>query len=951
MAPRFIYILLLLSTTSALQGDDEDEEEGDILDSHPGVSGSSDHHSVPLPVFLEEPTDTYVIKNKPAALSCRAAHALQVYFQCNGERLERVSGELHPHLEFVDPQTGVRNVELAVNITRDDVEEYFGKDSFRCECVAWSSRGQIKSQPAIVDVAYLKKHFEVPPYSQSVEMDHQAELRCHAPPGVPPPQIYWLRNGLPLETDTNVIVSSEGHLLISQARLQDTANYTCVAENIAAKRISDPALLTVYVNGAWSPWSQWSECNARCGRGIQKRSRICNNPPPLNGGQQCPGSALQKIDCTSVCPEEETRLSAVDGRWSAWSGWSACGPDCRHHKRRTCSNPPPSNGGSYCQGKDTATANCTGPLCVAVRSEEDIQLAPYIGLAVACVVFTCVAAIVFLLRQRKGRDHRMYNRANSDYQPEYLPEKDNKSYGVEPFEPDLTRGAIIPVSVPSCYEYPFSESGGVGTARYEGVQRSCSEHHYDVPDLRSANSHSLSSFTGSSVSCVEDRSCRSAFSLHGSSDIDCVGSSLITSTGGRISLPESGVSLYIPEGSMPKGSKEQIYVSVLRDDRHRPKLSDGMTQLSPVVLCGPASVALNKPVVLNIQHCASLKHGQWTLSVWASESPLDALPVWNKMLTVGEETINTSIFTQVDTSQVYLMMEQLTRVVIVGEPNVCVGRPPSVKLLRLAVFTPPLSMARTSHHSDHSVRVYALEDNMAALEGVVKVERKLGGCLADKPKSLLFQDGGASLSISLEDISPGWRCKPHTDYQEIPFTHVWNSNVNHLHCSFTLERAEQTATGVSFRVLASQKGCQTHRQMFRIQADFSVDSSSSSLVGMPPLACRTVTSSSGCGSSITTCDNPTTPFRLNRTLRRQLSQCLNPPNARSNDWRMLAQRLNVDRYINYFATKASPTEHILDLWEARHREPTAVTDLVNILRVMGRSDAATLIEKQLGPWL
>lgn len=77
-------------------------------------------------------------------------------------------------------------------------------------------------------------------------MDHQAEMRCHPPVGVPPPRVYWLRNGAPLEPDTNIIVSSEGHLLVSQARLQDTANYTCVAENIAARRISDPALLTVY---------------------------------------------------------------------------------------------------------------------------------------------------------------------------------------------------------------------------------------------------------------------------------------------------------------------------------------------------------------------------------------------------------------------------------------------------------------------------------------------------------------------------------------------------------------------------------------------------------------------------------------------------------------------------------------------------------------------------------
>ena len=57
------------------------------------------------------------------------------------------------------------------------------------------------------------------------------------------------------------------------------------------------------------------------------------------------------------------------------------------------------------------------------------------------------------------------------------------------------------------------------------------------------------------------------------------------------------------------------------------------------------------------------------------------------------------------------------------------------------------------------------------------------------------------------------------------------------------------------------------------------------------------------------------------------------------------------RYINYFATKPSPTEHILDLWEARHREEGAITDLMNTLRVMGRMDAAGIIEKHIGSWL
>ncbi|KAK6643458.1 hypothetical protein RUM43_004963 [Polyplax serrata] len=92
---------------------------------------------------------------------------------------------------------------------------------------------------------HLKKSFEQSPYSVNVEMSHQIQLRCLPPQGVPPPQVYWLKNGAVLEPDSNIIVSSEGHLIISEARFQDTANYTCVAENIANKRLSDSALLKV----------------------------------------------------------------------------------------------------------------------------------------------------------------------------------------------------------------------------------------------------------------------------------------------------------------------------------------------------------------------------------------------------------------------------------------------------------------------------------------------------------------------------------------------------------------------------------------------------------------------------------------------------------------------------------------------------------------------------------
>ena len=38
-------------------------------------------------------------------------------------------------------------------------------------------------------ISVLQKEFEVPPYSQPVELGSQIELRCHPPKGIPKPRV------------------------------------------------------------------------------------------------------------------------------------------------------------------------------------------------------------------------------------------------------------------------------------------------------------------------------------------------------------------------------------------------------------------------------------------------------------------------------------------------------------------------------------------------------------------------------------------------------------------------------------------------------------------------------------------------------------------------------------------------------------------------------------------
>ena len=80
-----------------------------------------------------------------------------------------------------------------------------------------------------------------------------------------------------------------------------------------------------------------------------------------------------------------------------------------------------------------------------------------------------------------------------------------------------------------------------------------------------------------------------------------------------------------------------------------------------------------------------------------------------RMCTVGEETINTPMYIQMDAGMCHIMTDvSLRRYTLIGEPSMA-GK--AVKILRLAAFAPAVASS-----VDYNVRVYFIEDTGDALE-------------------------------------------------------------------------------------------------------------------------------------------------------------------------------------------------------------------------------------------
>ncbi|XP_061071561.1 netrin receptor UNC5D-like isoform X2 [Conger conger] len=849
-----------------------------LPDSLPSVPGT-------LPHFLQEPEDAYIIKSYPIKLHCRAAPALQIFFKCNGEWVHQ---NQHTSQEYMDA-TGLKIREVMINVSRQQVEDFHGPEDYWCLCVAWSHLGTSKSRKATVRIAYLRKNFEQDPQGKEVPIQGMIVLHCRPPEGVPVAEVEWLKNEEPVSSlsDDNIDTRADHNLIVNQARLSDSGNYTCLASNIVATRRSTTATVVVYVNGGWSLWTEWSSCNVPCGRGIQKRSRTCTNPAPLNGGAFCEGMSVQKITCNALCP--------VDGGWEEWSEWSACASECHRQRRRECSAPLPKHGGKECEGAPQDTENCTGDLCThSMDSTNDVAL--YSGLA-AGVIAMAVLFVAVMLYRRNQRNPLLISSSTP---------------------PDLTVGRAY--SSPICFQDSMDKELMCESSLFDplpdikvkvqssfivslGVSDRAEYHAKSVPEaLPRGLRHGNYSFTES-----QEKSLLAPNSLNKPAKAPIKTFGVYGHAGGRLVVPNTGVSLLVPHGAINEDTTWEMYMIISQEDCSTQTTDGCEILLSPAVTYGPPGLHLSCPVAVTIAHCAEVSTENWSIRL----KRLTQEKKWEDVMSVEDET--TSCYCLVDSQNCHLLLDQPGCYALAGEPFTEVA----VKRLKLAVFG-----SAGANSMDYCLRVYCVDDTPNAFQGVLAMERGKGGLLLEEQKTLLFKANTSSLQVSIQDIPQFlWSIKPFTTCQEFSFSQVWRSNQQPLHCAFCLERYSPTTTQLSCKISVRQvKG---HEQILQVYTSIA-ERQKESVSFITQMDCST-----------TSLHGPKA-FKIPLSIRQRICATFDTANAKGKDWQLLARKLHIERNLSYFAKQKSPSAVILNLWEARHHDNGDLDSLASALEEIGK---------------
>ncbi|KAK2093675.1 hypothetical protein P7K49_027413 [Saguinus oedipus] len=415
--------------------------------------------------------------------------------------------------------------------------------------------------------------------------------------------------------------------------------------------------------------------------------------------------------------------------------------------------------------------------------------------------------------------------------------------------------------------------------------------------------------------------------------------------------------------------------------------SDGSeVLLSPEVTCGPPDMIVTTPFALTIPHCADVSSEHWNIHLKKRTQQ----GKWEEVMSVEDES--TSCYCLLDPFACHVLLDSFGTYALTGEPIT----DSAVKQLKVAdVYDSYLMSKLKEQNINHAVfKFEALEQNLKRkwfqmkgikvsslseweqawsqrsvdcimmkasstkdsnqiAENIHLLQSRILStvlCLALKSNCLHYSEAPPirnalccriyhrkkrDLNRALHTIPP---VSP-SPLQEVPFSRVWCSNRQPLHCAFSLERYTPTTTQLSCKICIRQlKG---HEQILQVQTSILEVSASStghltlflkddkSNKAIPTSRAvqflKELQNNLAQNSSFTYVDNrfdeffqsereaitffaqedstfpaQTGPkaFKIPYSIRQRICATFDTPNAKGKDWQMLAQKNSINRTLS-----------------------------------------------------
>nr|BAJ22068.1 uncoordinated 5 [Dugesia japonica] len=947
----------------------------------------NEKHYDGIPKFLVEPHPFYYVnKTHPALIICVAEPVSHVNIFCadkqfsymNTERSE--SGLIVIKMNHLNqPDSKGNRWKFSLEVKYKDVLEWFSE--YKCYCEAWNQITMINkdkkvhSSAALIQESYFQNDFKTTPKSQELREGNKLELQCTPPESKPNSKVTWLKND-ELITQSNfplIIIDESKRLIIEQVLKSDSGNYTCVAQSQGVVKKSKPAVIIITMKYNWSPWAKWNTCpeickmetkcqNEICSSSHRQRIRYCLNEEIKVEDKHCKGESNEKESCDKACEKEESK-------WNSWSFWTTiCFPNCSQTRVRRCEF-------GNCFGPKQQSRNCSQIICQRADPSlilESQSTTMYLGLFITISILFIIILIILCLITQKGyisllprrgmvfSNHnngmtKIYTNKSSKNSEKFLLNNDQKSTIVtikNHNAQDLVATSLlseIPNNYSPVYEMHSNNNRDQVLPAIYSDYPMISKSQYTYPSTAPLLNSILSPERSYNETSEEDQKANLSSPLYqelsigrGSCgllsnylppdmELDTIAWGTITTAGGRLCLPQSGISLTIPRGAIHHGNSEEMFLAVCRDHTNIPVIDMMEMLLSPVILCGPPQIQLLKSVILTIPHCANIQCSDWNIRVLSARFQNSQIPpLWKELSTIRPvNRSDSNIYAQLDSTSAHLIIDQLQMICITGCLSPLSDSSVSIRL-RILAFSLPLSS-----ELDHIIRVHLIPDTKEAIENVIASELKLNGQLLDNSKKFTFSSSGGDIALCLDDLSLGWRCHSSNKMQTFSYSFIWRLNHSqNQEIHFLLEHVDPTRTGFSCNITIQQIDLPQNQVIVRVIKERSPNNRSIIPISLD-------SRSNNREFSQAYLDPLQTVFRLSFTTRQQLWPLLDP------SWQTLANHMLLNGNLNYFSEKMSPSDALLDLWEARCRDEGAIADLINILRVIGRNDCAMIVEQDI----